>query len=182
MRKFVAKEALEKSRRNTEKTEALNAFFTSVFIAKISLQEPWSPERSRKSKARKTLVGGRSGQGTLKQIGYGQGPEGLDPPELTKPALIVIRSFLVFFESSRQRVIVPEDWNVSPLPSEGQDRGSGEPQAAQPELDQRVKCKKELLDSESGHTLCLSQTQVAERGCGVLETLKSQLDNTLNLL
>lgn len=87
-----------KSRRDIE-TEALNAFFTSDFTAKISLQAPWSPERSRKSKARKTDSCWRkirSDQGTFKQIGYRQGSDGMDPQEL-RVNLFVARSFLFFF-------------------------------------------------------------------------------------
>lgn len=169
-----------KSRRDAE-TEALNTFFTSVFTAKSAFRHPGAlREPENPKQGRLTLAGGRSGQGAFKQIGYGQGSDGMDPQELRKLALVVARSLLVFFESSWQWGTVPEDWkNVSLLPSKGQDRGSGEPPAAQHELDQRVTCKKELLDSEGGYAHCLSHTRDAERGC---ETLKTQLDNTLNLL
>lgn len=40
---------------NTEKAEALNAFFTSAFMAKMVLKVSGAPEPCGKSKARKTL-------------------------------------------------------------------------------------------------------------------------------
>lgn len=78
-----------KSSRNTEKTEALNVYFTLVFTAKISLQAPWSLKNPKQGR----LLKEDQVREHLK-TGYGQGPDGMDLQELRKLALVGARSFL----------------------------------------------------------------------------------------
>ncbi|KAK4816824.1 hypothetical protein QYF61_023888 [Mycteria americana] len=68
-------------RKDTRKAEAFNAFLTSVFTAKTSLQ-----------------------------TGHAQGPDGMHAQKLRKQAHVVARSFLVFSERSWQSGDAPQDW------------------------------------------------------------------------
>ncbi|GAB0182914.1 mitochondrial enolase superfamily member 1 [Grus japonensis] len=99
---------------DTEKAELLNAFFASVFTAKVSPQESQTLEVGEKVWRKEDLplveedwVREHLGK---PDIHKSMGPDGMHPQGLRELADLIVMPLSIFFKSSWKTGAVPEDW------------------------------------------------------------------------